>query len=116
MSPKTKSYQNSKKHTQTLGELIKENHTHQLPIENTRKDLPIENEHIHPGVIYHTSFENTFSLIEKQKGSCKIEERSIADRVWNGFPDSKFVGNKLKTNEVVYNIGDNLQKCLYQYT
>ena len=61
-------------------------------------------------MIYDTSLENTLSNMQNQKGSLKIEERSNGDRFWKGFLDEKLVHNKLKINDVDYNIGNDLQK------
>ena len=48
-----------KESTHILGDVIEENNTPQLAIENTHQTLFIENKQILPGVIYDTSLENT---------------------------------------------------------
>ena len=67
ISPITKNLSEGKDSTHKLGEIIKENNTPQLPLENTGKELLIQNEQIHPDVIYDTSLENTLSNMQKQK-------------------------------------------------
>ena len=59
LSPITKNLDKVKQSTQKLGEIVKENNTPQLTIENTQNALPIKNEQIQPGVIYNTSLEKT---------------------------------------------------------
>ena len=47
--------------------------------------------------------------MKKQKGFFIIEERNNGDKFWNGFPVEKMGGDKLKINDKVYNISDDLQ-------
>ena len=89
LSPNTKHLSEVKESTQILGEIVKENTTPQIAIKNTQNEIPIENEQIHPGVLYGTSLENTLSNMKKQKRFFKIEERDNADIIWNGFPVEK---------------------------
>ena len=47
--------------------------------------------------------------MKKQKGFFNIEERNNGEIIWNGFPVEKIGGNKLKFNEKIYDISDDLQ-------
>ena len=47
--------------------------------------------------------------MKKQKGFFNIEERDNCDIFWNGFPVEKIGGNKLKINDKIFNITDDLQ-------
>ena len=75
LSPITKNLSEVEESTQKFGELIKENNTPQLAIENNHHALPIGNEQIKPGVIYDTSLENTLNNMKKNIGFFIIEER-----------------------------------------
>ena len=94
-----------------MGEIGKKSNTLRLALENTQKELPIENEQVHPGVIYDTSLENTLSNMKNQKGFFNIEDKK-GDIFWNGFPVETLGGYKLENNEVIYNISDSLQKVI----
>ena len=109
LSPITKNRSEVKEFTQELGEIVKESNTPQLAIENNNNTLPIENEQLVSGVIYDTSLENTLSKMKRHKGFFNLEGRYNGDIVWNGFPVEKIGGNKLKINEKIYKISDDLQ-------
>ena len=94
-----------------MGNVIKENSTPQLAIENTHKALPIENEIKHPDVIYDTSLENTLNKMKNNAGFFNIEERDNGVTIWNGFPFEKMDG-KLKIIEKIYIITPGIQKVL----
>ena len=66
LSPITKKLSEVNELTQKLEEIVEESNTPQLAIENTHNTLPIENEQIHPGVIYDTSFENTLNSMKNK--------------------------------------------------
>ena len=104
LSPITKKLVEVKESTQKLGDVIKENNTSQLAIENIHKALPIGNEKIHPGVIYDTSLENTLNNMKNITGFFNIEKKDNSDIIWNGFPVEKMGGNKLKNSDNFYNI------------
>ena len=104
LSPITKKLDEVKKPTRELRESVKETNTPQLAIEHTHKALPIENEKIHPGVIYDTSIENTLYNMKIKTGFFIIEERNNGDFIWNGFPVEKTGGNKCKFIEKIYKI------------
>ena len=63
LSPITKKLDEVKESTKKLGDVIKENNTPQLAIENTHDALPIEKDKLHPGVLYDTSLENTLNIM-----------------------------------------------------
>ena len=50
--------------------------------------------------------------MQNQKGFIKIVERSNGDIFWNGSPVEKLGGNKLKIEEDIYNLTENLQNVL----
>ena len=85
LSPITEELVEVKKSAQDLGEIVKKSQpsTPQLAIENTYKALPIENEKIHPGVIYETSLENTLSNMETNFGFFSIEKTDDCEIFWN---------------------------------
>ena len=56
-----------KESAQKIGEIINENKTPQLLIENTGNEIPIKNERRPLGVIYDTSKEKTLSNMQKQR-------------------------------------------------
>ena len=64
-SPITKNLDEVKESTHKIGEIVKENNTPQLAIENTRNGFPIDNARIHPRVIYDTSLEDILSKMKK---------------------------------------------------
>ena len=86
LSPITKTLDVSNESTKQLGDVIKENNTPQLAIENTHSALPKETEQIQPGVIYDTSLENTLSKKKNNTGFFNIEERDNGECFWIGFP------------------------------
>ena len=63
----TKKLEEAKEYTQKLGKIFTVNNTPQLAVENTQSESPLENDRIHPGVIYDSSLENTLSNVQKQK-------------------------------------------------
>ena len=81
LRPVTKKFNEVKKSTEKIGDVIKESQqeTPQLAIENTHKALPIGNEQIHPGVIYDTSLENTLNNLKNNTGFLNIEESDDGD-------------------------------------
>ena len=85
--------------------------THQ-PIDNTQNVLPIENEQLQPGIKYDTSLENKLSNMKNHTGFFNIEERKIGDIIWNGFPNEKMGGIKLKIIEKIYDTTPGNQKVL----
>ena len=95
-----------------MRETVTESNTLQLAIEITQNELPIENEQIHPGVIYDTSLENTLNNIENGPFCRKKLKRDNGDIDWNGFPVEKMGGNKPKINERIYVITPGIQKIL----
>ena len=50
--------------------------------------------------------------MKKRKGLFEIEARDNGDDFWNGVPDEKSGGIKIKINDNVFHISDNLQKVL----
>ena len=110
LSPITKKLGEVKESTRKLGDVIKENKTPQLAIENTHKASPIENEKIHPGLIYDTSLEKTLNNKKINAGFFNTEQRDNGDIVWNGFPVEKMNGNKPKIIEKIYNITPGIPK------
>ena len=60
-------------------------------------------------MIYDVELEKTITNMKKQKRLFNIEEGDNGDIFWNGFPVEKIVGNKLKINEKIYEISDDLQ-------
>ena len=108
-----------------IGELIKKSETEtpqlaientqtqpetpQAAIENTLTPQPVEN---NEGVIYDVELENILNNIKNNAGFFKIEERDNGDVFWNGFPVEKKGGNKIKTNENVFDITRRFQKVL----
>ena len=61
------------------------------------------------GVIFDAELENTLKNMKKQKRFFNLEERNIGDNIRNGFPIEKRGGKKLKINENICNIIDDLQ-------
>ena len=63
LSPITKKLEEVKETTQNLGDIITENNTPQLAIENTTTHQPIENDQddAQPGRLYDFSLENTLT-------------------------------------------------------
>ena len=112
LSPITKKLDEVEETTHKLGDVIEENKTLQLTIEKTHKVLPIENEKIHPGVIYDTSLENTLKLMKINTVFFNLEERDNGDIIWNGFRVEKMGDNKLKNIEKIYNVTPGIQKVL----
>ena len=109
LSPISKKLDEVKESTQKLGDVIKENKTPQLAIENTHSALPIENEKIQPVVMYDTSLENTLYNMKKN-WFFKIKERDNGDIFRNGLPIEKKCGNKPKVNREIYDITPGIQK------
>ena len=112
LSPVTKKLDEVKKSTQKTGEIVKESNIPRLAIENTNNALPIENEQIHPGVIYDTSLENMLNIMKNNIGFFNIDEKDNGDNFSNGFPVEKKGGNKIKVNEKIYEINSGIQKVL----
>ena len=112
LSPITKRLDEKKESTQKLGDVIKENNTPQLPIENTHNAIPIQTEQIQHGVIYDTSLEKTINKMKNNFAFFNREERDNGDILWNGFPAEKMGGNKLKNNEKIYEKSPGIQKVL----
>ena len=83
--------------------------TPQAAIENTLTPQPVE---YNEGVIYDVELENTLNNIKNNAGFFKIEERDNGDVFWNGFPVEKIAGNKIKINEIVFEITRGIQKVL----
>ena len=79
LSTFTKKLAEVKESTQLLVEILNESNAPQLAIENTQNELPIEDEQIHPGVIYDTSLENTLNNMKNNFGFFNIEERDNGD-------------------------------------
>ena len=82
LSPITKNLDEIKKTTEGLGDVIKENNTPQLAIENTPTNQPIIN---NERAIYDVEIENTLTNKIKQKGFFNIEERDNGYVIWNGL-------------------------------
>ena len=101
LSPITKKLDDVEESTQKLGNVLKENNTPRLAIENTHKALPIESERIHFGVIYDTSIENTLDGMKNHTSFINIEERNNGDNTWTGFPVEIIGGNKFKIDEKI---------------
>ena len=95
LSPDTKKLDEFNDSTQKFGGIVKKN-TPQQARENTHIALPIENEQLHPGVIYDTSIENTLTNMKNVIDFFIIEERDNVDDIWNGFPVEKWVVINLK--------------------
>ena len=112
LSPITKKLDEVKETTRKIGETVKENNTPQLAIEKTYSAIPIENEQMQPSVLYDTALENTLNKKKNNSVFFKVEERDNGAITWNGFPTEKMGGNKLKTNEKIYNITPGFQKVL----
>ena len=75
----TKKLDEGKEITQKIGEMVKESNTPGLVLENTHNALPVENEQIHPGVIYDTALKNTLKDMKNNIGFFIIEERDNCD-------------------------------------
>ena len=113
LSPITKKLDEVKKSNQKRGDVIKENNTPQLAMENTHKALLIDNEEKkHPGVIYDASLEITLNNMKTNIGFFNVEERDNGGIIWNGFPVEKMGGNKLKINGKICNITTGSRKIL----
>ena len=105
-----------KESTQDLGNVIKENNTPQLAIENNQDDnqpqLPIENnqDDTQPRVLYDVSLENTLTNInEKERGFFKITEGENGQRFWNGIPVEISGDSRIEIKGKDFNITSNLQ-------
>ena len=109
LSPKAEELEEVKDSTPKLEEIVKDSNAPQPAIESTHNAIPIEFEEIHTCVRYDTSLENTLSNMKQQKGFFIIKEADNDDIIWNGFPFEKIGGKKLKGNEKVYDINDDLQ-------
>ena len=104
--------------TQNLGNVVKENNTPQLAIENTPTIQPaIENTQTQPGVIYDVSLENTSTnMKDKQKGFFKIIEDENGQRFWNGIPVEISGDSGIEINGINFNITPNLQNVFTDTT
>ena len=60
-------------------------------------------------MIYDVDLENTLPNIKKQKWFFNVKARDNGDIIRNGFPVEKIGGNKLKINDKIYKISDDLQ-------
>ena len=107
-----------KESTKNLGNVIKENNTPQLAIENTTQpgiennQLPIENnqDDTQPGILYDVSLENTLTnMKDKQKGFFKIEKDENGQRLWNGIPVEISGDSRIEIKGKEFNITPNLQ-------
>ena len=57
-----------------------------------------------------TLFDDTLNKMKSNIGFFNIEENDDGNIFWNGFPIEKMGGNKLKTNEKVFEIPKSIQK------
>ena len=63
-------------------------------------------------MIYDVELENTLNNLKNNIGFFNIEEGDNGDIYWNRFPVEKIGGNKLKTNEKIYDRTPGIQKIL----
>ena len=109
-----------KESTQNLENVIEENNTPQVAIENTpTTQKPIENDHddTQPGILYDVSLEITLTnMKDKQKVFFEIEEDENGQRLWNGIPVEISGDSRIKIKGKVYNITPNLQNVFTDTT
>ena len=109
-SPITKKLSEINETTKKVGKVIEksqpENYIPQPAIEHTPPPQPVKN---NESVIYDVELEITSMNLKKQKEFFNIEERDNGDIVWNGFSVEKIGGIKIKINENIYKISDDLQ-------
>ena len=109
-----------KESTQNLENVIEENHTPQVTIENTpttRKPIENDQDDTQPGILYDVSLENTLTnMKDKQKGFFEIEEDENGQRLWNGIPVEISGDSRIKIKGKVYNTTPNLQNVFTDTT
>ena len=99
-----------KESAQNLGNVIKDNNTPQLALENYQDDTQ-------PGILYDVTLENTLSnMKDKQKGFFKIEEDENGRRLWNGIPVEISGDSRIEMKGKDFNITPNLQNVFTDTT
>ena len=96
LSPITKKLDEVKESTEKLGDVMKENNTPQLAIENTSARQPIEN---NEGGIYDVELENTFQNMTTNTGFFKTYHDPEYGWMLNGYPNKRIRGTEMEIND-----------------
>ena len=106
LSPITMRLDKVKESTDKLRDIIKENNTLQLAIENTTQPAIENNE----GVLYDVELENTLNKMKDNTGFFKSSHDPQRGWMINNYPIKMVGGTKLEIIDNEYNISSGLQK------